>query len=575
MSSSSVYRMDALTRDNYDTWKLQMEALLIKNDSFGYVNGSISKPVFNPDDQTSKDAVDSWMKADAKARSDLILAISPSELKQIKSCTTSRAVWLKLEDIFQSKGPARKATLLKQLTLQKMLEGGDVREHINRFFDAVDKLNDMGVKVNPDLLAIMLLYSLPNSFDNFRCAIESRDELPSPDILRVKILEESEACTQTKSAEGDALLIKKNWSRGGFSDGSKPKWNSKSNLKCFKCKRRGHKASECELKKEQSVGIASDMCLTSLVSNDISTVNFPSKNLKWCLDSGATSHIIKDCKDFGLISRSNRGKLNLANGACTDICGRGSGKLIADLGVGKVVNITLKNSLHVPESKLNLLSVGKITDNNCCVIFQKNSAVVKRNSDGEEILKADRVGDLYFVRESTATECINTFATKPAMLSAEENAKMWHCRMGHLNFSDLRKAHRDGVLSGMSLKKFTDPINCDICCQGKMIRAQFPKESNRDTELLELIHTDVCGPMRTESVGKAKYFVEFIDDYTRWCEVRFLRSKSEVPEVTKEVIAYFERQKQKQVRCLQSDNGTEYLNEELDKFLKKRELLGD
>lgn len=92
--------------------------------------------------------------------------------------------------IYASKGLARKATLLKQLILQRMSEGGDVRDHMSRFFDTVDKLAAMEVEVNGDLLFIMLLYSLPSSFDNFRLAIESRDELPNVEVLKVKILEE-------------------------------------------------------------------------------------------------------------------------------------------------------------------------------------------------------------------------------------------------------------------------------------------------------------------------------------------------------------------------------------------------
>lgn len=74
-----------------------------------------------------------------------------------------------------------------------MDDGGDVREHVSNIFDAVDKLSEMEVTINPDLLAIMLLYSLPPRFENFRCAIESRDELPSPETLRIKIIEESDA----------------------------------------------------------------------------------------------------------------------------------------------------------------------------------------------------------------------------------------------------------------------------------------------------------------------------------------------------------------------------------------------
>lgn len=176
-----------------------MEALLVKNDAFGFVNGDIPMPEVVDNDVAQKAALDVWIRSDNKAKSDLILSINPSELKQIKSCKTSREVWLKLESIYHSKGPARKATLLKQLTLQKMSEGESVREHMLKFFDAVEKLNDMGVEINKDLLTIMLLYSLPGSFDNFRCAIESRDDLPDPETLKVKILEESEARGQKKT----------------------------------------------------------------------------------------------------------------------------------------------------------------------------------------------------------------------------------------------------------------------------------------------------------------------------------------------------------------------------------------
>ena len=77
--------------------------------------------------------------------------------------------------------------------MQRLQKSQDVRQHLLKFFDAIDKLNVMGVQINEDLLSIMLLYSLPASYENFRCAIESHDRLPSAEILKVKIIEESEA----------------------------------------------------------------------------------------------------------------------------------------------------------------------------------------------------------------------------------------------------------------------------------------------------------------------------------------------------------------------------------------------
>jgi hypothetical protein len=74
-----------------------------------------------------------------------------------------------------------------------MVDNGDIREHLNKFADTVDKLSEMDININDDLLAVMMLYSLPASYENFRIAIESRDELPSPENLKIKILEDDEA----------------------------------------------------------------------------------------------------------------------------------------------------------------------------------------------------------------------------------------------------------------------------------------------------------------------------------------------------------------------------------------------
>lgn len=191
MSTSNFAQIETFHGDNYDTWELQMKAVLIKNDAWEYVSGECVKPMLEVGNAASEEAVKTWIKNDNKAKSDIILSIKPSELKQIKGCVTSREVWLKLENTYLSKRLARKTILLKQLMLQRMEDGDDVREHVQKFFDTVDKLAEINVEINSELLAIMLLYRLPPSFDNFRCAIESRDELPSLDVLRIKIMEEN------------------------------------------------------------------------------------------------------------------------------------------------------------------------------------------------------------------------------------------------------------------------------------------------------------------------------------------------------------------------------------------------
>src|SRR5207249_7453826 len=118
-------------------------------------------------------AQQAWIQADLKAQSDLVLAMSPAELLQVKGSETSHVMWTKLHAIYESKGPARKASLLKTLILNKMQEQEETRAYLRRFFDVVDKLQEMELQINQELLAIILLYSLPDSFNNFRCAIES------------------------------------------------------------------------------------------------------------------------------------------------------------------------------------------------------------------------------------------------------------------------------------------------------------------------------------------------------------------------------------------------------------------
>jgi len=208
MASHHTVQIEPLNRDNFDTWKIQMEALLVKNDSWGYVTGEIPKPEVSIHDVNRATAIATWEKEDRKARSDIILGISPAELKQVKNCGTSREVWQKLISTYQSTGPARKATLLKQLTLHRMDDQKDIREHLNIFFDTVDKLAEMDVEINSDLLTIMLLYSLPSKFENFRCAIESRDNLPTPKALRVKIIEESDARKIDARNTSNAMIVK-------------------------------------------------------------------------------------------------------------------------------------------------------------------------------------------------------------------------------------------------------------------------------------------------------------------------------------------------------------------------------
>ena len=370
MSADRV-RFVPLGKDNFDTWKIQAEALLIKSDGWSYVDGSCKKPALVADNDANRTAIAKWELADRKARSDLILSINASELRKIKGCQTSREMWLKLETIYQSKGPARKATLLKQLTLSKMKEGGDVRQHLDQFFSAVDKLSEMDLEVNDDLLAIMLLYSLPASFENFRCAIESRDELPKPEALKIKILEEADARqNKEEDVQSDALFARRQ--KGGK---QKKFENSKSEkpfkFKCNRCKKVGHKAADCRapLPTTDAAGNAEEIVLHNSTENEAAYLT-----QRWCLDSGATSHMTANSDYFTSLEKTSK-ILNLANNQRTDIEGVGDIQMAFGDGQNRR-RATLTQILYVPDLRTNLMSVSKMTDKGHKVIFKKDAAYV-------------------------------------------------------------------------------------------------------------------------------------------------------------------------------------------------------
>lgn len=171
-------RIKLLTKHNYDTWRIQVEALLVKSDSWPYVIGDIPKPVVTgtgDDLIASQAALNAWMTQDRKAKSDLILSMSPEQLKHLRNCEYSKDVWDKLKSVYASQGPMRKATLLEQLLLKKMQEGDDIRDYLSQYMDIIDKLHALEIDINGDLLSVMLLHSLPSNFDNFCCAIKSRE----------------------------------------------------------------------------------------------------------------------------------------------------------------------------------------------------------------------------------------------------------------------------------------------------------------------------------------------------------------------------------------------------------------
>jgi len=387
MASTSVVnstRIELLTKQNYDTWRIQVEALLVKSDSWPYVNGDIPKPITSGTGETlaaSQAAVNNWIIQDRKAKSDLILSMSPEQLKHLRNCETSKEVWDKLKAVYASQGPMRKATLLEQLLLQKMHDGDYVRAYLSRFMDIVDKLQALEIDINGDLLSVMLLHSLPNSFDYFCCAIKSRDNLPDSDALMIKIIEEYDSEVHKGESGSNALFSKQQRPKGKKPNNIKgtqriEKDNKASSdptikYKCHYCKKRGHKAANCYSKAKEdkeNANAANELFLANEISGNVADSAYNvTIDQKWCLDSGSTSHLCRN-SDLFANSRQIHSGVKLASNATAPVTAKGDVQITVSNGKQDKA-VTLQNSLYVPTLRTNFMSIAKIVDKKHQVLF--------------------------------------------------------------------------------------------------------------------------------------------------------------------------------------------------------------
>lgn len=563
--SSGLYQIDKLDSENYDGWKIQMRSVLIHCDLWGYVSGTHVVP-------TDGNALTTYTSKDQKALATIVLSVKASQLLHVSKCKTSEEAWKALEEVHCPRGPARKVTIFKQLLALKMIEGKTMEKHLSDFADLSEKLLQIDIKIEDELLAIILLSSLPIEYENFVVAIESRDDLPNTSALKTKLLEEAKrrenVLPANENKERAFFQKNKNKQKENKDSSKEPNHSNSRNKymsrKCYRCNRKGHYASSCRSQidpKNANNSSAASFAMLNVIDTDIEL----SKS-DWVFDSGSTCHMCCDKSKF-CSTKPHKEKIELAGE-----------KYLNSESIGEIIletenmKVTLRDVLYVPQLKTNFLSIGKVTSNNYNIKFNGVNAII-RNQKGTEILRAPKAGYLYVYNEKY--EHSNTEKLCAARLT-NENFLVWHRRYGHLNAASLSSLHKNNMVLGLNLKGKEDVVDCKTCFRGKMTVLPFPNTTVRSKEKLELIHSDICGPMKNKSLGHYSYFVLFIDDFSRKMFVYFLKNKSDVFEAFKEFKMKVELETGKRIKILRTDNGGEYLSSNFSNFLKsagiKRQL---
>lgn len=537
------YKIAQLNSENYETWKIQMECLLIKVDNWKYVSGKCTRPTSDAEEQTN------WDYADEKARADIILNIEPSQLMPIRDCKTSMSLWEKLSKIYRPTGIARKVQLMDQLLICKMSEDDDCKEFLLKFFGIVTNLRDLDIKIDEQMLSIMMLNALPSSFNSFAVAIKTRDELPSLEILRIKIEEESASRISVSNNPTDFVSTAN--VRSSRKETPTPKYTY-YNKKCYICKKPGHLAEYC-WKRTDYENRTSNMSACLAENLNVSSASDDSL----ILDSGCTTHMIKDTHRLCNFSSLKNKIVKLANDEVLNATGSGSLTFVPKLGNSQY-EITV-NALLVPNLKSNLISVTKLVDEGYIISFSKHKASAYKYD--KLVFTASRKGNLFYINENTHQTCLTRTAS---------DICLWHKRFGHLNSADLNLLIKEKLVYGIDCKP-TLIDYCDTCCRCKQTKSSYKsvQKFKRNNEILSVIHSDLCGPMQTVSLGGNRYFLTFIDDATKFTVVYFLKNKNEALKCFKTYKREVENIFSKKIKYLQTDNGLEFASGEFQTFLSE------
>ncbi|GJS97154.1 retrovirus-related pol polyprotein from transposon TNT 1-94, partial [Tanacetum coccineum] len=214
----------------------------------------------------------------------------------------------------------------------------------------------------------------------------------------------------------------------------------------------------------------------------------------------------------------------------------------------------------------NLFSVGQLCDADLEVAFRKSTCFV-RDLQGNDLLTGSRGSDLYTIslQETTSSTPI-CFMAK----ASPTQAWLWHRRLSHLNFDYITLLSKKDVVTGLPKLTYVKDQLCSSCEMSKAKRSSFKTKAVPSSKgRLNLLHMDLCGPMRVASINGKKYILVIVDDYSRYTWTLFLRSKDETPEVLKDFLMMIQRNLQAQVITVRTDRGTEFLNKTLYAYFKE------
>lgn len=539
-------------RENFDTWKFAVQAYLEDLELWECITAT------EPD-----------KKKDTKCRSKLILLVEPVNYVHIQNTTTAKQAWENLSKAFQDDGLTRRVGLLRILITTKLEDCSSVEEYVNRIITTAHKLTSVGLTVSDEWVGTILLAGLPSRFEPMIMGIESSGSTVTADSVKTKLLQDLsivKSSSENNNCDNSNSALYGRSSKGGYvqckgtqkyrklEQGKADKKPSRG-PRCFQCNGYGHIAKNCPSpgtgkRSGNNPNKGADTSLFAALSTR------SSDHSEFFLDSGASCHLCRSSEMLTNARKADEISIRAANNEKMTSNTVGDISLPVTISGNNLSKINVNKVYYVPELEVNLLSVSQIVSKGHRVVFNSNGAKIF-NSQRQLIASASLVNNLFK---------LDVPASSTYALSAKCEMKLWHQRMAHLNYNSLCKLGTISNAFNISSEKRN--IACDICTLGKSHRLPFPKSDTATEHCLQLVHSDLVGPMEVNSLAGSRYLLTFLDDFSHKTFVYFLKSKDQVNDYFKIFKSLVENQSDNKIKILRTDNGGEYCNKKLSEFLK-------
>ncbi|PKU71363.1 Retrovirus-related Pol polyprotein from transposon TNT 1-94 [Dendrobium catenatum] len=551
----------ALTADNFPIWSTQIAKLFKANGFAPFLDPRSATENVDPNQDPN-----SWSVTDQNLATAMCSTISPAILPYVINLESTSDIWTTLHTRFQSSNRSKVIQLKNELhnvAMQTM----SMTQYLTEIKKIVDQISSAGSSVDSEDVMIYILNGLPPEYHSFTTTIRTMQTTLSLDQLYALLMSEeihlkSAALKLTKIPDTQTALYtyrgRGRRGRGRLTNdtASANKSSQTSNITCQICKKRGHQADACWHRLNPNYVPTQ----TSSKNQSALLANSDNNNVSdWYIDSGASSHMTNKFDNLANAHEYlGQDSVTIGDGRSIQIAHSGTGILPTPTST-----LLLSRLLHVPSLSYNLLSISKLVqDNPISITFDANGFVFKDRMTGLPILKGPCKEGLYTVTDQLKPH--------PKALSADATTQPdWHLRLGHPHQQILRLiSHSNPTLNISFSKSF-----CNLCASCKGHKLTFDNSLSKTTAPLDLIHSDVWGPSPVSSIQGFKYYVIFVDDYSRFIWFFPLMFKSDVTRIFIQFVSLIERQTNRKLKVIRTDCGGEFLNHQFKNFTRKAGII--